>query len=75
VIEDSKAMNQFVISSNIPVHQEQLNSNAIFFHPEDAFELANIIKSVNQTRPAIIPNKYDENVKKYAVDFLNILEN
>jgi glycosyltransferase involved in cell wall biosynthesis len=75
VIEDSKAMDQFVISSNIPVHLEQLKNNAIFFHPEDAFELANIIKSVNENRPAIIPNEYTENVKKYALDFLNILEN
>lgn len=39
VIEDAKALNKFVIASNINVNQEQLKANALFFNPKNKTEL------------------------------------
>ena len=35
VVEDAKAMDQFVIASDIPVHKDQLKKNALFFSPKN----------------------------------------
>lgn len=40
VIEDAKALNQYVIASNLDVHREQLECNADFFEPSDFMRLA-----------------------------------
>jgi glycosyltransferase involved in cell wall biosynthesis len=75
VIEDAKAMNQFVIASDIPVHREQLQDNGVFFDPDNARELADHLKRIHTNRPAIVPTAYSEAVLEYAQNFLKIFEN
>jgi glycosyltransferase involved in cell wall biosynthesis len=43
VIEDAKALNKYVIASNINVNLEQIKDDCIFFNPDDATELSNIM--------------------------------
>jgi len=75
VIEDTKAMNQFVIASDIPVHREQAEDNRVFFDPDNARELADHLELIHTNRPAIVPKKYAEAVLEYAHSFLKIFEN
>jgi glycosyltransferase involved in cell wall biosynthesis len=75
VIEDAKAMNQMVIASNIAVHMEQMNENAIFFDPDNWDELASIIGKLMKFKPPLIVKDYNLKVLKYANDFMDILKN
>lgn len=72
VVEDAKALNQNIIVSDIEVHREQLPAHPYFFQPTDFVCLANYIKefSVVGAKPLLV--KYDEHVRRFAVDFLNI---
>ena len=45
VVEDAKALNQFVIASSLDVHQEQLDRNFAFFDPSDFIALADIMEA------------------------------
>lgn len=40
VVEDAKALNKYVLASNIAINNEQLTTNAAFFDPESPVELA-----------------------------------
>ncbi len=74
VIEDAKAMNQFVIASDINVHREQLQTNCKFFSPKDEAGLAKIIMDLNKS--IIIEkqeNNYTLNVKSFAESFLKLI--
>lgn len=63
VIEDAKALNKFVIASNINVNIEQIKEQCIFFNPDDANQLSNIIKEFDI-------NHIDEN-RNYQTNIQN----
>ncbi len=73
VVEDIKAMDQYAIASGIRVHKEQICENVSFFDPDDSQELAVIIKNISEARPIIIKKDYDQSVKAFAVNFLNVV--
>ena len=73
VIEDAKAMNQFVIASNLKVHQEQLKQNVFFFNPEDKNSLINMILKILNENIETCDNNYMEAVKRFAEDFIDII--
>ena len=70
VVEDAKAMDQFVIASDIPVHKDQLKKNALFFSPKNEAELADRILEVNKSNVTKTTNNYSFNVKTFAQSFL-----
>lgn len=43
VVEDAKAVNQFIIASNLDVHREQLSNNFELFEPSSFVQLADIL--------------------------------
>lgn len=45
VVEDVKALGQFIILSDIPLHREQININCDFFDPHSEDDLANKIEA------------------------------
>ena len=47
VVEDAKTLNQLVLASDIPVHHEQLGTNAYFFGPDDADRLSELLLGIN----------------------------
>ncbi|MCF8428663.1 MAG: glycosyltransferase family 4 protein [Bacteroidia bacterium] len=70
VVEDAKAMNQFVIASDIAVHQEQLKNNARFFNSSNEDELAEIFDYYSNHTIEKIQNDYSLNVKSFGEEFL-----
>lgn len=66
VIEDAKALNKFVIASNLSVHAEQLSENADFFEPSDFSTLADLLEQHWQTSPAVKPLDYKRNQREYG---------
>jgi glycosyltransferase involved in cell wall biosynthesis len=74
VVEDAKAMNQFIIASNLNVHKEQLKQNSLFFDPYDASSLVSAIKTVLGTKITIEENLYDRDLLEFANNFLKLIE-
>ena len=73
VIEDAKAMNQFVIASDLRVHKEQLVQNALFFNPDDKNSLIEAVLNVLNNNVEIVDNNYTETVKRFAENFINVV--
>lgn len=74
VVEDAKALNQFVIASNLDVHREQLPVNGVFFNPLQPATLAHYLAAYWQTPPTIEPLDYQENIRRFGANFLQILQ-
>lgn len=74
VVEDAKAMNQYVIASNLNVHIEQLKNNVRFFNPNDALELSDILKSNLIKKNIVVKYDYEDNIFKFSEDFMKILK-
>lgn len=71
VVEDTKALNHFIILSNIPLHKEQMKNNCLFFDPADPFDLAQ--KMIQVLNGVIITNdNYEDTVLKFAEKFINM---
>ena len=68
VVEDAKALNKWVILSDIAVHREQIESNVSFFNPRQANELAAIIENSQHT------GGFKEETKPYENALLNFAE-
>jgi len=73
VIEDAKAMNQFIIASNLKVHKEQLNQNVLFFNPKDVNSLIELISKALNEKMEKHDNNYKNNIKLFAEKFIDII--
>lgn len=74
VIEDGKALNQFVVASDIAVNVEQIEKNVSFFNPHNATQLAEIIQQLAANHPAIAPTNYQLNIQSSIEDLKLIFE-
>jgi glycosyltransferase involved in cell wall biosynthesis len=74
VVEDAKALNKFIILSNLDVHHEQINRNVEFFDPRNEFQLAELLDHYSKHSPKLESIDYSLNVKKFACDFLEIVD-
>jgi glycosyltransferase involved in cell wall biosynthesis len=70
VIEDCKALNQFVIASNISVNKEQIKDNAIFFDPYNFVDLSTKLMEFNKNCPVKKTANYNEEIKKFMKQLL-----
>jgi glycosyltransferase involved in cell wall biosynthesis len=75
LVEEAKAINQFVILSDIPVHREQMSQNVDFFDPSDAKWLADEMVKYLNNPPEIVPIDYRENVFNYGKNILQTFKN
>ncbi|MDB4902137.1 MAG: hypothetical protein JWQ63_1418 [Mucilaginibacter sp.] len=73
LVEEAKALNKFIILSDLPVHREQISSNVAFFNPVDAVELAG--KIVEQLTGPFSTEfiDYSYNIKKFGKDVIDAL--
>ena len=73
LVEEAKALNKFIILSDLPVHREQITKNVSFFEPLNAVILAN--KMINQLiePQEIILDDYKKNIEKFGKDIIRIL--
>ena len=73
VVEDAKAMDQWVIASDLPVHREQLNINANFFAANDSTVLKELMTAKLQEKRKLTPINYKENVSEFGNEFIRIV--
>ena len=73
VVEDAKALNKFIILSNLAVHQEQINENVDFFEPNKEEVLAEAIEKCYNKRPKNIDTNYEEDINEFAIRFLDLI--
>ena len=74
VVEDVKALNKFVLLSDIKVHREQMKYNCDFFKPSDTNKLALLIKKHIKVETKINDIDYNLNKKKFSNDFIKLIE-
>lgn len=74
VVEDSKALNQNIIVSNIGVHKEQLNDKAFFFDPNSEDSLIEQLAVVKKIGKKSFDFDYEKTIQKNATDLLEILD-
>jgi glycosyltransferase involved in cell wall biosynthesis len=74
IVEDVKALNHQIILSNLEVHKEQIHANCSFFNPDNSTELADMLIDYAINTKAIEPMDYEANIKKFAFDFINIIQ-
>jgi glycosyltransferase involved in cell wall biosynthesis len=73
LVEEAKAMNKFILLSDLPVHREQICRNVAFFEPNDALKLALLMEKELYEPSLISFNNYDHNIKKFGDDIINVL--
>jgi len=73
VVEDAKAMDHFILVSDIGVHKEQIENGALFFNPSDEKDLANKMQILlNNNINTNYNNDYTTLIKKYATEFIGM---
>ncbi len=73
VVEDVKAMSQYLILSSIAVHKEQALENVLFFNPNSPTELASVLIEANKTTPIKTNIPYGSKRYDFANNFINII--
>jgi len=73
VVEDAKAMNKFIILSDIDVHKEQISNNCLFFQSDSAIDLADKIDRFKNNKQDILTTNYNILVKNFANDFMKVM--
>ncbi|TGV04412.1 glycosyltransferase [Flavivirga rizhaonensis] len=74
VVEDVKALNKYVILSNLNVHKEQIKENVHFFNPYDEKELAKIIEKYSKEKPGVVDSHYKNDIDKFALNFIDLIK-
>lgn len=74
VIEDAKSLRIPVLASNLPVNMEQLQETATFFDPCNASELATKLENFNQQSETLRYDSYENRVRKFAEDFMDVFK-
>lgn len=73
VVEDTKALNKWILLSDIEVHKEQINENVDFFNPKDALQLSEMMKLHLETTYTCKLNHYQKNLQAFGQGFYEIL--
>ncbi|HVU98927.1 MAG TPA: glycosyltransferase [Puia sp.] len=72
LVEECKALNKFVLLSDLPVHREQMDRNVSFFDPASPADLADKMEAFFKSTPAVVPFDYPQHIQAYAKDILNL---
>ncbi|NMH86356.1 glycosyltransferase [Flavivirga algicola] len=73
VVEDAKAINQYLILSDIDVHKEQINKNVSFFNPTNYSKLAALLSEFWLSPPKVEVIDYDIEKSKFAKNFMSLI--
>jgi glycosyltransferase involved in cell wall biosynthesis len=72
VIEDCKALNQFVLAGDLAVNQEQISENCMFFKRHSVQDLTRCMKELLSSHPVLSPRNYSENIEQFKVDLKKV---
>lgn len=73
VVEDAKALNKFVILSDLKVHREQITDNVCFFEPHSSVVLAAQLETYLVNKPVITATNYENDVQTFAYKFVELV--
>jgi glycosyltransferase involved in cell wall biosynthesis len=71
VIEDCKALNQFVIASDLSVNREQIKQNVVFFDPYNYKDLADKLLDFSKKGLPKVSFDYSQEILRFKNDILN----
>ncbi|MBD3750370.1 MAG: glycosyltransferase [Sphingobacteriales bacterium] len=71
LVEEAKALNKFILLSNLPVHQEQIQENCYFFEPHNDLTLSELMEKVLDKKVTISNFDYEQNIIQYGMDILD----
>jgi len=74
VVEDAKALNQYIILSNIDLHREQIHQNCTFFNPKDPQDLVDKLKTFINSSITPMPFDYNKEIQQFALNILGIIK-
>jgi glycosyltransferase involved in cell wall biosynthesis len=72
VIEDAKALNKYVISSDLRVNIEQIAQNVSFFNPRDAKQLAGLIEEQSQNIQPLKASVYFNEIQRAKQSLIDL---
>ena len=72
VIEDGKALNKYIVASDINVNKEQVSDNVSFFNPHDPVSLGNILEQLTVHPIKEKQVDYAANISSSVNDLKNI---
>ena len=73
-IEDCKALNQFVIASDLAVNKEQIKSNVLFFDKNSSDDLADKMLFVLNGNTKTVPIDYSINIEEFKKKLVDTFE-
>jgi glycosyltransferase involved in cell wall biosynthesis len=73
LVEEAKALNKFILLSDLPVHREQISVNVSFFNAFDANAISVLMLKELVESSAVIPFNYQEKVKQFGAEILSML--
>ena len=73
VIEDAKALNKFLLVSDLPIHREQVKTDALFFKPDDFITLAGYMSDLFNNTMKVTTANYAGNIEKSVKDLSDML--
>lgn len=73
-VEEAKAMNKFLILSDLPLHKEQVAKNGYFFERLNAESLVDCIEKFLKVKPKVEVSDYNQNISEAAKTFMQIIE-
>ncbi|MEO7044415.1 MAG: glycosyltransferase [Ferruginibacter sp.] len=73
LVEEAKALNKFIILSDLPVHKEQINKNCYFFDRYSPTDLADSLVRFFTEKPQVVQLKYEDNIHQFAKDIMEVL--
>jgi glycosyltransferase involved in cell wall biosynthesis len=74
VVEDTKALSQYILLSDLEVNKEQIDKNCVFFNPKDPEKLALVIENAVLNEPERMKIDYTENIRRFGKEFLNAID-
>lgn len=74
VIEDAKALNKYVIASDLDVHREQLTMNFSLFDPYNVLSLVNSMLQFINSSIQIKRLDYEKSIKEFGISFKKIID-
>lgn len=74
VVEDAKALNKFIILSDLAVHREQIDQNVHFFGAKDENQLSYVLATYSSKDPKIKKLNYGSGIKTFGLNFLRLLD-
>lgn len=74
VVEDAKALNKFLLVSDIAVNREQLKNNVFFFKPEEHEQLSLYLSKLNEEDMMNTNSCYEKNIEASKHDLIKLFK-